>query len=123
MGDLISRSDVIKALEECNLDKSLFEKDVFEKINAIPTACDVDIDTIDAGELLGNGWIPYATDCKMPNEASRVWLSFTTPITSFVKSAWWVNDHFEWNNGRTVKDVPLAWKPDNDPEPYQPKGE
>jgi len=42
MGDLISRSDVIKALEECNLDKSLFEKDVFEKINSIPTAYDVE---------------------------------------------------------------------------------
>jgi hypothetical protein len=42
MGDLISRSDVIKALEECNLDKSLFEKDVFEKINAIPTSYDVE---------------------------------------------------------------------------------
>ena len=42
MSDLIRRSAVIKALEECNLDKNLFEKDVFEKINAIPTAYDVD---------------------------------------------------------------------------------
>lgn len=41
MDDLISRSAVIKALEECNLDKNLFEKDVFEKINAIPTAYDI----------------------------------------------------------------------------------
>lgn len=36
-GDLISRSAVIKVLEECNLDKQLFEKDVFEKINSILT--------------------------------------------------------------------------------------
>ena len=42
MSDLISRSAVIKALEECNLDKQLFEKDVFEKINAIPIAYDVE---------------------------------------------------------------------------------
>lgn len=41
MSDLIRRSDVIKVLEECHLDKQLFEKDVFEKINAIPTAYDV----------------------------------------------------------------------------------
>lgn len=42
MSDLIKRSDVIKALEQCYLDKQLFEKDVFEKINAIPTAYDKD---------------------------------------------------------------------------------
>ena len=40
--DLIRRSDVVKALEECNLDKELFEKDVFEKINDIPTAYNVE---------------------------------------------------------------------------------
>ena len=40
--DLIRRSDVIKALEECNLDKQLFERDVFKKVNEIPTAYDVD---------------------------------------------------------------------------------
>lgn len=42
MSDLISRSEVIKALEECNLDKQLFEKDVFEKIYEIQTAYDID---------------------------------------------------------------------------------
>jgi hypothetical protein len=31
MDDLIRRSDVIKVLEECYLDKQLFEKDVYEK--------------------------------------------------------------------------------------------
>ena len=36
MSDLISRSAVIKILEECHLDKQLFEKDVFDKIEAIP---------------------------------------------------------------------------------------
>ena len=34
-GDLISRSAVIKVLEECNLDRQLFEKDVFDKVEVI----------------------------------------------------------------------------------------
>lgn len=42
MSDLISRSDVIKVLEECNLDRALFEKDVFEQIEGIPTAYDIE---------------------------------------------------------------------------------
>lgn len=76
----------------------------------------------DLGYGLGEkvGWIPCSE--KMPEECQKVWLSFTSQYTSFVKSAWWVNDHFEWNNGRTVKDVPLAWKPYNVPDPYIPNG-
>lgn len=70
-----------------------------------------------------NGWISYITGCKMPNEASRVWLSFTTPIASFVKSAWYINGHFEWDNCRRVKETPMAWKPYDVPAPYHPKGE
>jgi hypothetical protein len=42
MSDLISRSDVIQILKECNLDETLFEKDVFDKISNLPTAYDVD---------------------------------------------------------------------------------
>nr|DAT46973.1 MAG TPA: hypothetical protein [Caudoviricetes sp.] len=42
MSDLISRSDVIQILKECNLDETLFEKDVFDKIRNLPTAYDVD---------------------------------------------------------------------------------
>lgn len=42
MNDLIKRSEVLKVLEECNLDKRLFEKDVFDRINAIPIAYDID---------------------------------------------------------------------------------
>ena len=42
MSDLISRSDVIQILKECNLDETLFEKDVFDKINNLPTAYDID---------------------------------------------------------------------------------
>lgn len=41
MSDLISRSDVIQILKECNLDDTLFEKDVFDKIRNLPTAYDV----------------------------------------------------------------------------------
>ena len=42
MSDLISRSDAIQILKECNLDETLFEKDVFDKINNLPTAYSVD---------------------------------------------------------------------------------
>lgn len=42
MSDLISRSDGIQILKECNLDETLFEKDVFDKIRNLPTAYDVD---------------------------------------------------------------------------------
>ena len=38
MGDYIKRSDVIRTMEECHLDKQLFEKEVFDKINELPTA-------------------------------------------------------------------------------------
>lgn len=41
MSDLISRSDVIQILKECNLDETLFEKDVFDKIRNLPIAYDV----------------------------------------------------------------------------------
>ena len=74
-------------------------------------------------EEYNNGWIPCETGCKMPNEATRVWLSFTTPFASFVKSAWYINGHFEWDNCRRVKETPMAWKPYVVPAPYQPKGE
>ena len=68
------------------------------------------------------GWIPYTINGELPNNGQRVWLSFTTPYTSYVKSAWWIYDHFEWGNCKKVKDYPLAWKPYEVPAPYQ-KGE
>ena len=37
MSDYISKSAVTKVLEDCHLDKELFEKDVFDSINALPT--------------------------------------------------------------------------------------
>ena len=69
-----------------------------------------------------DGWIPFTTDSELPKEGHRCWLSFSNPITSYVKSAWYIEGHFEWNNGRRVKDIPLAWKPYDVPEPYQPEG-
>ena len=42
MSDLIRKSDVIQILKECNLDETLFEKDVFDKINNLPMAYSVD---------------------------------------------------------------------------------
>ena len=71
---------------------------------------------------INDGWIPYTTNGELPNNNQRVWLSFTNPHASFVKSAWWINDHFEWKNGKKVKDYPSAWKPCEVPVPYQPNG-
>lgn len=67
-------------------------------------------------------WIPYATNEELPHNGQKVWLSFTTEYSSFVKSAYWIYDHFEWANGKKVKDFPSAWKPYKTPAPYQ-KGE
>lgn len=103
----------------------IFENDKLDKCIQIVNqlAEEYKEQTIDVSELVGKSeWIPYATDCKMPNEASRVWLSFTTPIASFVKSAWYINGHFEWDNCRRVKETPMAWKPYDVPAPYQPNG-
>lgn len=66
-----------------------------------------------------DSWITYANGEDLPWNGQKVWLSFTSPYTSFVKSAYWIYDHFEWANGKTVKDVPLAWKPYVVPEPYK----
>ena len=41
MSDFVRKSDVIQILKECNLDETLFEKDVFDKINNLPTAYDM----------------------------------------------------------------------------------
>lgn len=41
MSDLISRKYVLQILKDCNLDETLFEKDVFDKIRNLPTAYSV----------------------------------------------------------------------------------
>ena len=74
-------------------------------------------------EEYNNGWIPYVTNEELPTNGQKVWLSFTNEYTSFVKSAYWIYDHFEWANGKKVKDFPSAWKPYKIPEPYQKEGE
>lgn len=70
-----------------------------------------------------NGWIPCSERLPEEGKAIRVWLSFTNPVASFAKRAWWNDNHFEWDNGQRVKDKPLAWMVSVAPEPYQPKGE
>lgn len=37
MSDYTNKRAIIKVLEDCHLDKELFEKDVFDSINALPT--------------------------------------------------------------------------------------
>ena len=67
-------------------------------------------------------WIPYTTNGELPCNGQKVWLSFSNEICSYVKQAWWIYDHFEWNNGQRVKDFPLAWQPFVAPQPYKKEG-
>lgn len=65
-------------------------------------------------------WIPVSE--RLPEVSMmRVWLSFRTDIMSFVRRAWWIDNHFEWDNGKKIKDKPLAWMPYAAPKPYQPE--
>lgn len=67
-------------------------------------------------------WIPYTTNCELPYNGQKVWISFSNEICSYVKQAWWIYDHFEWNNGKRVKDYPIAWQPFIVPQPYKKEG-
>ena len=68
-----------------------------------------------------NGWILYSADNELPLNGQRVWLSFTKPAR-IVKTAWYIDGHFEWDNGKKVRRTPAAWQPYKVPEPYEPKG-
>lgn len=43
MCNYVNKDAVIKILEDCHLDKDLFEKDVFDKINALETISEKEI--------------------------------------------------------------------------------
>ena len=93
-----------------------FEGTVFEFGNKV-------MDYIEAIEKQPKtDWIPYTVGGELPCNGQKVWLSFTNEIRSYVKQAWWIYDHFEWNNGKRVKDYPLAWQPFIDPQPYKREG-
>jgi len=62
-------------------------------------------------------WIP--TGERLPSkERMRVWMSFTEPWGAYVKRGVWACGHFEWDNGRRLKELPDAWMPLYKPEPY-----
>lgn len=67
-------------------------------------------------------WIPYTTNGELPCNGQKVWLSFTNEVCSYVKQAFWNCDHFEWDNGKRVKDYPTAWRPFIIPQPYKKEG-
>lgn len=118
--ELISRRDVIKVLEECHLDKSLFEKDVFEKINSIPT--------------YNNSWIlvseklPEEQKCKDghidPSEEVLVYIYYSKNCVNNgcgVSRYWNSSKQHEnpWIDLKYGKDNVIAWQPL--PAPYRPK--
>ena len=79
MSDLISRSDVIQILKECNLDETLFEKDVFDKINNLQTAYDVAKVVEELEEIKSNGRYVQG------NKAGQK-IGYRNAIDDFVKS-------------------------------------
>lgn len=74
-------------------------------------------------KIANDDWIPVSERLPGKQKCFGVYLSFTNPVTSYVKKAWWINDHFEWDNGKNLKDNPTAWMRIQYPEPYKPKGE
>ena len=67
-------------------------------------------------------WITYTEGNELPYNGQKVWISFTNEVCSYVKQAWWIYDHFEWDNGKRVKDYPTAWMPYIVPQPYKKEG-
>lgn len=71
-------------------------------------------------EEYNDGWHPYSeTNLPPAGYVREVWLTLEDGVFKTV----WMRDHFEWENGRKIEEMPLAWKFYNIPEPYQPKGE
>ena len=57
MSDLIRKSDVIQILKECYLDETLFEKEVFDKINNLPNLDLLNVDLISYNPKMNNVFI------------------------------------------------------------------
>lgn len=91
---------------------------------------EINIPTIDAGELLGNGWIPCSSGVlpQMGNTDNKlIWVTMHQKGVDFYftrKVNW--NHYYkrwEWDNGKKIADEweVVAWLYINIPEPYQPK--
>lgn len=69
-------------------------------------------------------WIPCSERLPESNDMS-VWVSFATPFGGYVKKAYWgwnwksAKKCFNWQNGKEMKDMPVAWKPYYTPELYK----
>lgn len=70
---------------------------------------------------VGGKWIPCNKEMPPSDKNCRVWISFITPWGGYVKKASWVYNHFEWENGKQVKDEPDAWQLYNTPSYYAPE--
>ena len=103
-----------------DLKSKIYPEKFGERCNAIDVISGV-LQVIDE-QPQADKWIPYTTNCELPYNGQKVWISFANEICSYVKQAWWIYDHFEWNNGKTVKDFPIAWQPYISPQPYKKEG-
>ena len=66
-----------------------------------------------------NHWIPCSERLPEENKTLKVWLSFTNNVCSYVKRAIWFNNRFEYENGKVVSDIPVAWMQYRVPEAYK----
>ena len=94
---------------------------VSQEIVLLKTAMQV-IDDIqreyESSDMCKQKWI-LVKDRKPSKERMRVWMSFSTPWGGYVKRGIWAYGHFEWDNGRKMKDMPDAWMPLYTPEPLK----
>ena len=84
MGYLVHINDVVSVLEECGMDEKLFEKDVYEKMRAIPGV---------QGGFTTNGW-----HTGNPSEPSKYYVTLAirhegtdirwTELKKYGKNGW-----------------------------------
>lgn len=96
------------------------------------------VDLADAIEIVkqaaaehDSGWIPCSE--QLPKEDSIVWASFSNTYCDHVRKAYFgyywnakdgkTENCFKWENGKKMKDMPVAWKPYYVPEPYRKKAD
>ncbi|MGN0415976.1 MAG: hypothetical protein ACI4FX_10880 [Agathobacter sp.] len=64
-------------------------------------------------------WVLLTDHAPEVGRIVKVWLSFSNEVSSYVKRAIWVENHFEYENRKVVSEIPVAWMEYIPPEPYR----
>lgn len=104
-------------IDEKKLVEILSKNSIFEKITNAEGKNIFEI--ID--DMPKTDWIPCEVEMPKENFCS-VWVSFTSPYTSYVRKAYWENGQFVWDNRKPIKDKPVAWMKYYSPQPYKREG-